>query len=241
MTRPRVLLAGPFDDVEVRTGTSSRRRDPEVDALVEAEWAAQLARAEAAGTPYSDNPAYRLERAAADDDRAVLTLATEPYRVHAAMKVLHDHPAVTEAHHDRTLVADGVVRTRDGAAVLQRLPKVAGTTTELVGSTCAPHVWPIVTGSDLTDCLAARVARGLVVDPALVRVGPLLGLVLHVVGCVCAVWDVVVDADLDDIRAGHPMPEVLLAVPAESLAERLAADDGYLPAVADLLVGRSLG
>jgi hypothetical protein len=229
-----VLASGPFVEVEVRTGESSRLRDAEVDALVEAEWAAQLARARAAGTPYADNPAYRLEAVETDGDRAVLTLASEPYRVHAAMKVLHDHPAVTEAHGDRILVADGIVRTRDGAVVLQRLPKVAGTATELVGSTCAPHVWPITTGADLTDYLAARVARGLVVEPARVRVGPLLGLVLHEVGCVCAVWDVVVDADLEEVRAGHPMPEVLLAVPPESLRERLAAEGGYLPAVADL-------
>ncbi len=241
MSRPRVLASGPFTEVEVRVGESSRFRDAEVDALVEAEWESQLTRARAAGTPYADNPAYRLEDVEADGDRAVLTVATEPYRVHAAMKVLHDHPAVTEAHVDRILVADGVVRTRDGVVVLQRLPKVAGTSTELVGSTCAPHLRPITTGADLACYLAERVAGALVLDRSRVRVGPLLGLVFHEVGCVCAVYDVEVDADLEEVRVGHPMPEVLLAVPPESLRARLAAEGGYLPAVADLPLDRVLG
>ena len=204
MTRPRVLLAGPFAGVDVRTSVSTRRRDAEVDALVEAEWAAQLTRARAAGTPYADNPAYRLEAAAADGDRAVLTLASEPYRVHAAMKTLHDHPAITEAHHDRTLVADGLVRTRDGVVVLQRLPKVTGTATELVGSTCAPHLHRIETGADLSGYLAGRVARALAVELEAVRVGALLGLVLHEVGCVCAVYDVDVDAEFAAMRPRTP-------------------------------------
>ncbi len=235
MTRPRVLLHGPFDVVEIRTGESSRRRDPGVEVLLDAEWNAQLARARAGRTPYADNPAYRLEDAVGDGPRAVLTLATERYRVHAAMKVLHAHPAVTEDHHDRLLVADGLVRTRDGLVVLQRLPKVTGTTTELVGSTCAPHLCAIDSGPDLAGYLAQRVAGALAVDADVVRVGRLLGLVLHEVGCVCAVYAVDLTTTFDEVAAGHPRPEVLVPVPEVALRAWLTAEGGYLPAVADLL------
>ncbi len=230
-----MLLHGPFDTVDVRTGESSRRRDPEVEALLDAEWAAQLARARAHRTPYADNPAYRLEDAVGDGPRAVLTLATERYRVHAAMKVLHAHPAVSEEHHDRLLVADGLVRTSDGLVVLQRLPKLTGTTTELVGSTCAPHLRAIDSGADLTGYLTRRVAGALAVDADVVRVGRLLGLVLHEVGCVCAVHGVNLTMTFHEVAAGHPTPDVLVAVPEAGLRAWLTAEGGYLPAVAELL------
>jgi hypothetical protein len=205
--------------------------DPVVEDAVAQEWARQQRVAGRVGRRLVDAPAYRLESVRAADDALTLGLALEPYRVHSAMKTLHADPRVGVEHHDRTLVPDALVRTRDDRYVLLRTSKVTGPELQLVGGTAGPGRWPIGSGADLATATAAWVADALGTDADL-EVRGVLGVVEQDIGCVCLVMDVWV-ADVASRLTPKPASE-LVVVPADGLAGFLRAAPGYLPAVADL-------
>lgn len=213
--------------------TSSRVVDPAVEQAVDETWAAQLAAAAARGLPLTDAPAYRLESAVERDDVLELTVTLEPYRLHSAMKVLHRDPRVRAEHHDRILVADGLVRTVDGHCVLLSTPKVTGEELQLVGGTASPGQREIATGDDLFAFMSQRVERGLGVGVEDVEVRGVLGLVRQEVGCVNVVFDVRLQVSVDAVRA--QAGSRLVMVPADELRGFLGAGPAYLPAVAALL------
>ncbi|WP_193609318.1 hypothetical protein [Nocardioides lijunqiniae] len=224
----------PRDKVVLRqAGTSSRVVDPGIELALERVWADQLAEAAARGLLLTDAPAYRLESAVEHEGVLELGLAMEPYRVHSAMKVLHRDPRVRPEHHDRTLVADGLVRTTDDHYLLLRTPKVTGVELQLVGGTASPTQRVLETADDLFGFMSQRVERALGVEAAEVRVLGLLGLVHLEVGCVNAVFDVRLTVRADEVRPGRGSEVVV--VPAAGLRDFLAAGPAYLPSVAALL------
>ena len=235
MSRPAVRLVGPWalPEVTVRQLPSSRVLDEAVERLVERTWAAQGDEAARLGMRLSDAAAYRLEDATTGPGGLVLSLAEVPYRVHSAMKAVHGDPRVRPEHRDRALVVDGLVRTADDAVVLLRTPKVTGPELQLVGGTAGPGRRRIERPDDLAAFLADVVTRALGVPAAAVAVGPVLGLVDHVVGCVNVVVEVRLDRTADDVRPSGRSEVV--RVPAADLVETLASGPAYLPAVADLL------
>lgn len=226
-------MTHPRERVRVRHGSSSRVVDPAIERLVDEVWSAQLADAAARGLPLGDAPAYRLERAVERGDVLELTLALEPYRVHSALKTLHRDPRVRLEHHDRMLVADGLVRTADGHYLLLSTPKVTGVELQLVGGTASPAQRELRTADDLFGFMTQRVVRALDVAEAEVDVRGIVGLVEQDIGCVNAVFDVRlgVAADRVSVRDGSE----LVAVPAADLPGFLTAGPAYLPSVAALL------
>jgi hypothetical protein len=223
-------MSWPLDRVVLSAAAaSSRVVEPWLEAAIDVEWASQVARADGALT---DGPAYRVEQASAEDGVLRIALALEPYRVHSAMKVLHADPRVTPAHHDRILVADALVRTRDDRVVLLRTPKVTGTELQLVGGTASPAQRPIRSTADLVAFTRQRVARALS-GTGEIEVRSVLGLVDHVVGCVNVVLDVRVAAAVAELAPVGASE--LVVVDLAVLRGFLLDAPGYLPGVADLL------
>ncbi|WP_134738745.1 hypothetical protein [Nocardioides sp. 503] len=224
----------PRDKVLVRqVSASSRVVDPTIELAISEVWSDQLAEAAARGLPLADAPAYRLESAAERDGVLELGLTLEPYRVHSAMKVLHRDPRVRPEHHDRTFVADGLVRTADDQYLLLSTPKVTGVELQLVGGTASPAQRVLETSDDLFEFMSQRVERALGVQASQVDVLGVLGMVRLEVGCVNAVFDVRLTVRADEVRL-RPGSDVVV-VPSAELGDFLAAGPAYLPAIATLL------
>lgn len=226
-------MSYPRERVLIRRGASSRVVDPTVERLVDEAWSAQLAEATARGLRLADAPAYRLESVADRDGVLELTLALEPYRLHSALKTLHRDPRIRREHHDRALVADGLVRTADDHYLLLCTPKVTGTELQLVGGTASPAQRVLDTAGDLFGFMTQRIVRALGVAEADVDVRGVLGAVEQEIGCVNLVFDVrlAVVADAVPARDGSEV----VVVGAGDLAGFLAGGPAYLPSVASLL------
>ena len=234
MRAARALARGPWrlDDLRLETVPSSRLVEPVVEALVDRVWAEQCAAGELIGWPLHDAPAYRVESVRTNGGRLDLGLASEPYRVHSAMKLLHADPRVTPAHHDRVLVVDSLVRTADDAHLLVRMPKVTGFELQLIGGTATPEQQVIETPADLATFALHRV--GLALEGAAgLSVEGVLGVVEHLVGCVNLVLDVRTTASAREVSA-RGRRELHVVAPG-GLEAYLRGSPGYLPAVADLL------
>ena len=234
MRAASVLARGPWrlDDLRLETVRSTRLVEPAVEALVDRVWAEQCAAGERTGWPLHDAPAYRVESVSTPDGRLHLGLASEPYRVHSAMKLLHADPRVTPAHHDRILVVDALVRTADAAHLLVRMPKVTGFELQLIGGTATPEQQVVEEPRDLATFAEHRV--GLALDGAgELAVEGVLGVVQHLVGCVNLVLDVRASASARQVSA-RGRRELHVVAPG-GLEAYLRGSAGYLPAVADLL------
>lgn len=219
--------------MRVRHAISSRVVDPSVEQLVEGVWSAQLAEAGRQGLPLQDAPAYRLERAVDRAGVLELSLALCPYRVHSALKALHRDPRIRAEHHDRTLVADGLVLTKDDHYLLLSTPKVTGVELQLVGGTASPGQRELRTGDDLFGFMSQRVERALGVAEEAVEVRGVVGLLEQEIGCVNVVFDVRLDVVAESVAARDGSG--LVVVPALGLRSFLAEGPGYLPSVAALL------
>lgn len=210
-------------------GPNTRVLDPEVEALLDREFADQCAAAEG----LSDGTAYRLERVVPRREALELVLAEERYRTHSALKGVHGHPSVRSEHLDRVLVPDALVITSDHHVVLVRTPKPVGVELQLVGGTATPGQQVLETGADLASFVRQRVGRALPTAIGRIEVGDVLGVVEHHVGCVNLVVAVHVGLVARGLVAAGGAEVV--AVPLDQLPAYLRHAPGYLPAVADLL------
>jgi len=239
-----VLCSGMFFPnhiVVTHDAKSERVILPDLDALIDQEWARQQELARERGLPLYDANVYRLNDVTAGDDGLALHLAPEPYRAHATMKTLHVMPMIQDEHVDRVLVADALIRTRDNMFLFGHIQKLIETRTYLIGSTCTPERQVIATASDLWKYILQRVDLVLGIGQKRIWVGPLLGFVQDEVGCVHAIFDTEVDATHEEIlerfQPGNGVGG-LECVPADQLLPFLEAGEGYVPAVAAILAGR---
>ena len=228
-------LRGPWpaSAVDVVAIRSSRVVEDEVEQLVDVVWAEQRRLAHARGLRLDDAPAYRLEDAFEQDGRLQLGIAVEPYRLHSAMKALHADSRIRPHHHDRILVADGLVRTADDQVLLLRTTKPTGIELQLVGGTASPAQRLITSADDLVTFMRERVLRAVAGTRDQVEVGAVRGLVEHEVGCVSVVIDVRLAVTAAEVVATGGAE--LVVVPAASLPHFLRDAPGYLPAVASLI------
>lgn len=234
----RVLWAGrvPLAQVRVSAGTESTRAiEPAVEALIEAEWARQLADASAAGQTYYDAPAYRLNDFVANEAGIELRLGQVPYRVHAAMKRLHTDSRIAEEHTDRTLIVDSVLRTADRQFVLHQVEKVVETETYLIGGSCSVSRMTIGRSEDLVAYALDRVDAITGLRPGERELAAFIGLVQNEIGCVHAIFAVETLLTAADMRTRFvpgATSKALEIIPAAAMPGWIATARGYMAVMA---------
>lgn len=238
--RSHVIAQGEFvsDQVVISTGQSNRTVNVAIEARIEELWAEQLETARQKGLQLYDSQAYRLNACQQDTGHISLELALINYKIHAAMKALHNEPNVHEEHFDKTLVADSLVKTSDNKYVFMHVRKVVEDTVYLVGGTCAESRMAIHASYDFFAFMKAKIADILNVPESAIHVSLLFGLIQNEVGCVNAIFDTQVDLSSQDIiNAFVPRNGVndLVMVDAASVKSYVAKAEGYVAAVAELL------
>jgi hypothetical protein len=199
-----------------------------IESLIDSEWARQLERAAERGATYYDSETYRLNDFVAEGDRIVLNFAPAAYRIHAAMKAIHDDPRIGEEHVDRQVIVDSIVRTSDNCFVLHTVEKVVETETYLIGGSCSKSRTRIDSAADLAAYALDRVDHVLGLRESERDTGDFRGIVQNEIGCVHVIFDVrtklTASALLDRFEPG-PVSKAIEIIP-ESNVQQWIADAG---------------
>jgi hypothetical protein len=218
---------------------SNRTVDPDIELLIEREWQRQLERAAARGATYYDSETYRLNDFAEEGNSIVLYLAPAAYRIHAAMKAIHDDPRIAEEHFDRQIVVDSIVRTMDDYFVLHSVEKVVETETYLIGGSCSKSRTVIESASDLVVDLLNHVDRVLGLDESERAIGDLRGIVQNEIGCVHVIFDVRVTLTSNELWERFvpgPVSKAIEVVPQQDIQQWIADASGYMRVMSDLVM-----
>lgn len=241
----KLLLQGTFraNQVSIRHTISSRLTDPALEKRIDNIWQAQQAKGKERGDTLWDAEAYRLNGCSIEGGKLVLEVAPIQYKVHAAMKELHSEPDISEAHLDRLLATDALIKTSDSKYILGQADKVAEQGVILLGGSCSKQRVTLTSASDLFNFVRKRIADLLAISGNDLGEPMLRGIVLNEHGGVSLVFYITTPLSSQTINERFlPNNGVssLVFVEKEKLRDYLLSAEGYVKEV-NRLIGRGGG